>query len=75
MKLAKLLPNRCSNCGAQDFTLAVDTTAYSACTYDADTGQWSADDSEYTEPSSADEEVRFFCAACGEQHEVPKELA
>ena len=73
MSLAKLLPNRCYKCGQSDFTFARDYTAYSPCEYDEESGKWVAKYEE-TQPSDAEDAVRFFCAACGTNHEVPKDL-
>lgn len=73
MKLSKLVNNRCCKCGSQSLTLAEDSTTYSPCEYDEASGKWNALYRD-TEPSSADDAVRFFCADCGEQHEVPKGL-
>lgn len=64
----------CFDCHGTEFTLAKDSTTYSPgiifvggkpCTHG------SYDD---TQPSDAEDSVRFFCAQCGKGYAVPGEL-
>lgn len=71
MSLPKHSNGRCTNCGVSDFTLAQDFTEYSSCVWN--NGEF-VPTYGHEEESSADDAVRFFCAACGTRHEVPEEL-
>lgn len=65
---------KCKTCGSdKDMILAVDKTDYSPCRLDPKTGKWKPWYA-HTEDSAADNAVRFYCAACGTQHDVPEEL-
>lgn len=70
MNLPELVDNCCSKCGSDSMTLAEDFTRYSPCQF-IDGWQKTYSD---MEPSGAEMSVRFFCADCGTQHAVPKEL-
>ena len=71
--MSKPIPidGKCTNCGAEEFYLAEDNTDYSRCTLDS--GEWNECFSS-TQPSGAEEAVRFFCIACCVPHAVPSEL-
>lgn len=64
----------CTVCGQSDFLLAKDMTEYSPCLWDADSGTF-ATTYGHTEESLGEDAVRFFCAACGEQHMPPDGLS
>ena len=71
MTYPSAISGRCSNCGDISLTLARDLTEYTA--YVLNGGMWEKE-STTTIPIDAHESVRFFCANCGTQHVVPKEL-
>lgn len=68
----KMIPC-CSGCGSTNMSLAKDSTAYSSCSFDGEVQKWVADGND-TEPSHAEDAIRFYCPECGTPHEVPKEL-
>jgi hypothetical protein len=67
----KTIDGKCTNCGDPDMHLAKDITVYSPCQWNGTAWDTTY---EHTEPSAADDAVRFFCTGCGTQHEVPEEL-
>ena len=64
----------CTCCGSGNMILAEDYTAYSPCTFDADTGKFERNYTGEHEPSGQEDAVRFFCTDCGARHAVPEEL-
>lgn len=72
MKLPKTIDGACSKCGEHDMLLARDKTMYAPCEYES--GEW-VPQSESSEESEDEDAVRFYCVACGERHQIPKELS
>lgn len=65
------LSGKCTDCGRESMTRAQDLTEYSPCEF-VD-GKWQTTYADLQD-SSAEDAVRFFCADCGTQHQVPEEL-
>jgi hypothetical protein len=64
----------CTACGRTGlFILAVDSTTYTPGITFED-GKPVVDKYTETQPSDAEDSVRFYCGGCGERHQVPAEL-
>lgn len=61
-------------CGGASFTLAQDSTTYTPGHFFLGGRVYSGGYRPDVQPSDAEGSLRFFCAQCGEQYQVPEKL-